>query len=53
MIWEIEDKNGKKAVMTKDFLQGPWSYQKLDEEEQFVEEDGFSQELKMMLEKLF
>ena len=53
LIWKIKDESGKKAVMTKDFIQGPIGYQKLDETEQFIEEEGFSPELKQMLEEAF
>ena len=53
LVWKIEDANDKKAIMTKYFNQGPFGYQKVDETEQIMSEDGFDPELIRKMEELF
>ena len=52
-VWKIEDANGKKAIMTKYFDQGPFGYQKVDETEEIMSEDGFDTKLIQKMEELF
>ena len=53
MIWQLQDKNGHKAVFTKAFQYGPYGYQKMDDSSEIVAEEGFSMEIKEKLEDLF
>ncbi len=53
MIWQLQDKNGHKAIFTKDFQYGPYGYQKMDDSSEIVAEEGFSMEIKEKLENLF
>ncbi len=53
LIWVIQDMKGNKAVMKKKMLYGPYSYEKLDDESEFIAEDGFDVELKEKMRKLF
>ena len=53
LVWKIEDTNGKKAIMTKYFDQGPFGYQKVDETEQIMSDDGFDPELIKKMKVLF
>ena len=53
LVWKIEDANGKKAIMTKYFNQGPFGYQKADETEQIMSEEGFDPKLIQQMKDLF
>ncbi|MCR5205824.1 MAG: zf-HC2 domain-containing protein [Lachnospiraceae bacterium] len=53
LIWTIQDLKGNKAVMKKKMLYGPYSYEKLDDESEFIAEDGFDMELKEKMRNLF
>ena len=53
LVWKIEDANGKKAIMTKYFNQGPFGYQKVDETEQIMSEEGFDPKLIQQMKDLF
>ena len=53
LIWVIMDENGKSAVMRKKLLYGPFGYQKLDDEADFISDPGFDIDLKEKLRTLF
>ena len=53
LYWDIQDKNGNKAVMTKEFYVGPYGYQPVDEEEEILTTGEFDKELLEELKEIF